>query len=81
MSHDYAAFGLTGKVAIVTGASQGIGKALALGLAQAGADVMLAKYPDGREKEIGEVRAGIEGLGRRAAIVQVDVSNDKFTFA
>jgi len=75
MTHDYAAFGLTGKVAIVTGASQGIGKALAMGLAQAGADVVLAKYPDGRETEIAEVRAGIEGLGRRAAIVHVDVSN------
>jgi len=75
MTHDYAAFGLTGKVAIVTGASQGIGKALAMGLAQAGADVVLAKYPDGREKEIGEVQAGIEGLGRRARIVHVDVSD------
>jgi 2-deoxy-D-gluconate 3-dehydrogenase len=75
MSHDYAAFGLAGKVAIVTGASQGIGKALALGFAQAGADVVLAKYPGGREQEIGEVRAEIEALGRRALIVHVDVSN------
>ena len=35
-------FDLTGKVAIVTGASRGIGKAIALGFAQAGADVVVA---------------------------------------
>jgi NAD(P)-dependent dehydrogenase (short-subunit alcohol dehydrogenase family) len=40
---DYSSFGLQDKVAIVTGASQGIGRAIALGLAQAGAHVVLAK--------------------------------------
>jgi 2-deoxy-D-gluconate 3-dehydrogenase len=44
---DYSAFGLKDKVAIVTGASQGIGRAIALGLAQAGAHLVLAKYPAG----------------------------------
>jgi NAD(P)-dependent dehydrogenase (short-subunit alcohol dehydrogenase family) len=34
MSADYSSFGLTDKVAVVTGASQGIGKAIALGLAR-----------------------------------------------
>ena len=42
---DYSSFGLKDKIAIVTGASQGIGKAIALGLAQAGAHLVLAKFP------------------------------------
>ncbi len=75
MSKDYSSFGLTGKVAVVTGASQGIGRALALGLAQAGADLVLAKYPSGRQEEINELRAEIEALGRRALIVQTDVGD------
>jgi 2-deoxy-D-gluconate 3-dehydrogenase len=40
--NDYSSFGLQGKVAVVTGASQGIGKAIALGLAQAGCNLVLA---------------------------------------
>ena len=72
---DYSSFGLQGKVAVVTGASQGIGRALALGLAQAGADLVLAKHPEGRHEEIGELRAEIEAMGRRALIVLTDVSD------
>jgi len=71
---DYSSFGLLNKVAIVTGASQGIGRAIALGLASAGADVVLAKYPDKRQDEIIAVRAEIEALGRKAMIVQTDVA-------
>jgi NAD(P)-dependent dehydrogenase (short-subunit alcohol dehydrogenase family) len=71
---DYASFGLRDKVAIVTGASQGIGRAIALGLAQAGAHVVLAKYPDKRQDEIKAVKAEIEALGRKALIVQTDVA-------
>jgi 2-dehydro-3-deoxy-D-gluconate 5-dehydrogenase len=71
---DYASFGLRDKVAIVTGASQGIGRAIALGLAQAGAHVVLAKYPDKRQDEIRAVKAEIEALGRKALIVQTDVA-------
>src|SRR5690606_28465037 len=71
---DYSSFGLTDKVAIVTGASQGIGRALAIGLAQAGAHVVLAKYPRGGEQDVQNVKAEIEGLGRRAIIVPTDVS-------
>ena len=71
---DYSSFGLRDKVAIVTGASQGIGRAIALGLAQAGAHVVLAKYPDKRQDEIKAVKAEIEALGRKAMIVQTDVA-------
>lgn len=71
---DYSSFGLQDKVAIVTGASQGIGRAIALGLAEAGANLVLAKYPAGSMDEIEQVRAEIENIGRRAIIVPVDVS-------
>jgi 2-deoxy-D-gluconate 3-dehydrogenase len=72
---DYNAFGLTDKIAIVTGASQGIGRAIALGLAQAGAHLVLAKHPQGRQDEIRAVQAEIEALGRKAIVVLTDVSH------
>jgi 2-dehydro-3-deoxy-D-gluconate 5-dehydrogenase len=71
---DYSSFGLQDKIAIVTGPSQGIGKAIALGLAQAGAHVVLAKHPEGRHDEIKAVQAEIERLGRKAPIILVDVA-------
>jgi NAD(P)-dependent dehydrogenase (short-subunit alcohol dehydrogenase family) len=71
---DYSSFGLRDKVAVVTGASQGIGRAIALGLAQAGAHLVLAKYPDLRHEKIAEVKAEIEFIGRRVLVVQTDVS-------
>src|SRR5688572_6561463 len=75
MAPDYSSFGLQDKIAIVTGASQGIGKAIALGLAQAGAHVVLAQHPEGRQDAIKKVQAEIESLGRKAPIIVVDVSN------
>jgi NAD(P)-dependent dehydrogenase (short-subunit alcohol dehydrogenase family) len=72
---NYSSFGLLDKVAVVTGASQGIGRAVALGLAQAGAHLVLAKYPEKRHDEIKVVQAAIEALGRRAIIVQTDVAD------
>lgn len=72
---DYSSFGLKDKIAIVTGASQGIGRAIALGLAQAGAHLVLAKYPSGRQEEIKQVQAEIEAIGRKAIIVVTDVSD------
>ena len=71
---DYSSFGLRDKVAIVTGASQGIGRAIALGLAQAGAHLVLAKHPIGSMEEIERVRTEIEAMGRSAIVVLTDVS-------
>src|SRR3954468_15326133 len=75
MTPDYASFGLQDKVAVVSGASQGIGRAIAVGLAQAGAHLVLAKHPEGRHDEIQGVKAEIEALGRKAEIVLTDVSD------
>ena len=72
---DYSSFGLQDKVAIVTGASQGIGRAIAVALATAGAHVVLAKHPEGRHDEIRNVQGEIEALGRKAPIIMVDVAN------
>jgi len=63
-------FSLTGKVAIVTGASRGIGRSIALGLAEAGADVALAaRKPEALEEATEAVRA----LGPRAIAVPTNV--------
>ena len=74
MSTDYSSFQLQDKVAIVTGPSQGIGRAIALGLARAGAHLVLAKYPTGREEEIRSLQNQIEALGRKAIVVITDVT-------
>jgi NAD(P)-dependent dehydrogenase (short-subunit alcohol dehydrogenase family) len=67
-----AAFDLTGKTALVTGASRGIGAAIALALARAGADVALnSRNPEALEK----VAAEIGELGRRAVVVPADVTD------
>lgn len=63
---------LAGKVALVTGASRGIGRAIALRLAQDGASVA-ANYTIGADKAQ-EVVALIEGVGGRAAAIQADMS-------
>src|SRR5882724_6763555 len=72
---DYSSFGLKDKIAIVTGPSQGIGRAIAIGLAQAGAHLVLAKHPDHRQEEIKQLQAEIEAIGRKALIVMTDVSD------
>jgi 2-dehydro-3-deoxy-D-gluconate 5-dehydrogenase len=71
---DYSSFKLKDKVAVVTGASQGIGRAIAIGLAEAGANVVLAKYPGARMEEIHEVQRQIESVGRKALVVLTDVN-------
>jgi 3-oxoacyl-[acyl-carrier protein] reductase len=64
---------LNGKVALVTGASRGIGRAIALQLAEAGADVVV-NYA-GSENAAQEVVTQIEALGRKAMKLQADVSS------
>ncbi len=71
---DYSSFQLKDKVAIVTGPSQGIGRAIALGLAQAGAHVALAGRPD-HQAALKPLVAEIEALGRKTLIVPTDVSD------
>jgi 3-oxoacyl-[acyl-carrier protein] reductase len=64
---------LEGKVALVTGASRGIGRAIAIGLAEAGADVVV-NYA-GSEQAAEEVVRHIEGLGRRSFKVKANVAS------
>ncbi len=66
-------FSLLGKNAVVTGGSRGIGAAIAVGLAEAGADVVLT-YRERHEEAQGVVHR-IEGLGRRAHAMPMDVTS------
>ncbi|MFN8831858.1 MAG: SDR family NAD(P)-dependent oxidoreductase [Labrys sp. (in: a-proteobacteria)] len=67
-----AAFSLAGRRALVTGASRGIGRALAEGLAAAGADVAVS----GRDRAtLQPVVAAIEAMGRRAVAIEMDVAS------
>jgi 3-oxoacyl-[acyl-carrier protein] reductase len=66
-------FSLAGRNAVVTGGSRGIGRAIALGLAEAGADVAFT-YRE-RAAEAGDVAARIEALGRRACALRMDVTD------
>ena len=61
-------FDLTGRKALVTGGATGIGEGIALGLAAAGADVVLTFRSHQPEDTLG----AIEGLGRKAAAVRAD---------
>src|SRR4051812_4407776 len=65
-------FDLSGKVALVTGAAQGLGRAMALALAEAGADALLV---DRNETGASETARIIEKLGRRGIAAKCDVSD------
>src|SRR5918997_537985 len=65
-------FKLDGKVALVTGASVGLGQATAIALAEAGADVIVHCHFDGEGDETCQV---IEKLGRRTFSVSGDMSD------
>lgn len=67
-------FGLAGKEAVVTGAGSGIGRAVALVLAQQGARVMIV---DINEDHAHAVAEEIEAAGGKAAAGQADVSNQQ----
>ncbi|WCN39056.1 3-oxoacyl-ACP reductase FabG [Aneurinibacillus uraniidurans] len=64
---------LNGKVALVTGGSRGIGRAIALALAEAGADVAI-NYA-GNETAARETADAVTALGRKAIIIKADVAN------
>jgi len=68
-------FSLAGKNAVVTGGSRGIGRAIAIGLAQAGADVAFTWREKGDEAET--VEREIAKLGRRALRIRMDVTDRK----
>jgi 2-deoxy-D-gluconate 3-dehydrogenase len=63
-------FSLKGKVAIVTGASRGIGQGMAVGLAEAGADIVGVAT-----REMKETRAQVEALGRKFIEVRADLGS------
>ena len=69
MSHENL-FDLTGRTAIVTGGGRGLGKAIALGFAGAGADVVVASR---KVENCEAVAREIEALGRRALAVACHV--------
>jgi short-subunit dehydrogenase len=64
---------LTGKKAVITGASSGIGRAMALVLAKKGVDLVLAAR---NKKELESAAAEVRAIGRRAVTVPCDVSRD-----
>jgi NAD(P)-dependent dehydrogenase (short-subunit alcohol dehydrogenase family) len=68
-------FALTGAVAVVTGAGRGIGEGIAIGLAQAGCDVVVTAR---REHEINAVAEAVRGLGRRALAIAGDITDGAF---
>jgi NAD(P)-dependent dehydrogenase (short-subunit alcohol dehydrogenase family) len=71
MANDFPRFDLNGEVALVTGAGRGLGRAISLALAHAGADVALGLRD---VKTAGELTREIEALGRRALPLQMDMT-------
>lgn len=65
-------FDLTGKTAVVVGGTSGIGLAMALGLAEAGADVVSTSR---RQEQVDEVAAKIEALGKKTLRIATDVND------
>ncbi|HEX8811505.1 MAG TPA: SDR family NAD(P)-dependent oxidoreductase, partial [Terracidiphilus sp.] len=63
---------LKGKVAVITGGTSGIGRALSLGFAEAGADVVATAR---RKQQVEETAAAIEALGRKTLRIESDVTD------
>jgi 3-oxoacyl-[acyl-carrier protein] reductase len=72
---DAADSGLTGRSVLVTGASSGIGRAIALASARAGADVAITYRSN--EEAARDVEREIQSLGRQAAVIQLDVVDEQ----
>jgi len=67
-------FSLEGKVALVTGASRGLGRALSIGMAEAGADVIAVSRT---RVQLEETKAEIEKLGKKVLLAQADISREE----
>lgn len=70
--NEFPRFDLIGQVALVTGAARGLGRAIALALAHAGADIALGLRD---VNAAGDVQQAIEALGRRALPLQMDMTS------
>lgn len=68
----FAALDLTGKVAVIIGGTSGIGRAIALGMAEAGADAVATSR---REEQVQEIAREIESRGRRTMRMASDVNS------
>jgi 2-dehydro-3-deoxy-D-gluconate 5-dehydrogenase len=74
MTIDAIDYRLDGQVGVVTGGANGIGRALAIGLAEAGADIIIADLPS--QRDAAETVAGeVTSLGRRAMAQDLDVTD------
>ena len=62
---------INGKVALVTGAGQGIGRAIALRLANDGADIAIADLNEEKMRTVADL---VKAVGRKATVVRADVS-------
>ena len=71
VANDFPRFDLNGEVALVTGAARGLGRAIALALAHAGADIALGLRD---VKTGGELAREIEAIGRRVLPLQMDMT-------
>jgi NAD(P)-dependent dehydrogenase (short-subunit alcohol dehydrogenase family) len=67
-------YNLNGKVAVITGASKGLGKAMALALGGAGASIALAARG---VEQLNEVKQAVENLGGRAQVFQADLVEEE----
>lgn len=72
MLDHYKKFNLQNKVAVITGASEGIGRDIAIGLAEAGSDIIICSR---REEKLLEVKEIAEKNGRKAEICVIDVQS------
>jgi NAD(P)-dependent dehydrogenase (short-subunit alcohol dehydrogenase family) len=70
--NEFPRFDLTGQVALVTGAARGLGRAISLALAHAGADIALGLRD---VNAAGDVQQKIEAMGRRALPLQMDMTS------
>jgi len=67
-------FSLKGKVAMITGANQGLGMAYAVALAKAGADIFIPHFTD----DVSQVKGIVEGFGRKIGFLQGDLTDNDY---